>query len=205
MNAEHSPVNPSRRRLAKRGVVAAPVVLATLSSKNAFALAYQCFPSGKMSNNMSPFGPNPDRETNPSCRLNLTTSDATTGLNGTPTTINDTFAGVSVYRRPNGRLVTTASGNTPATLHDVLVGQNATGANQNPVPNLPLLKKAVVIYYNALNVTATTSTQALTQAQAVQLINARIAGNGTTLLTSIGPLVLSAQGVQQYFDQFAVL
>jgi hypothetical protein len=53
-------ININRRRLAKGGL-AAPIVLATLASKHALAdPLYACTVSGKLSNNTSPHGPNPD-------------------------------------------------------------------------------------------------------------------------------------------------
>ncbi len=211
MNANQTPTNPARRRLAKGGMAAAPVVLASLSSKNAFALAYQCFPSGKLSNNTSAFGPNPERDNNPSCTLNSSTAQATSALNGNPTTINSLFNGVAVYRRPpdssgNVLLTTNPNGqNVAATLYDVLVGKNATGQNQPPVQNLDVLKKAVVIYFNAKGLNGTTDTQPLTEAQAIQLINAKIAGTGASLTTAMGtPLMLTVDGVNQYFNQLVV-
>ena len=204
MTTERTPTNPSRRRLAKSGL-AVPVVLASVTSKNAFGLPYQCFTSGKLSNNLSGFGPNPDQNNNPACKLDSNTSTATSALIGDQQKINDTFVGVSVFRRPNGRLVTTSGNqNVPATLHDVLVGQSATGENQSPVQNLPLLKKAVVVYFNAKGKTVISDAQPLTEAQTVQLINAVIANQGATFQTSVGRLDLTPAGVQQYFNQFVV-
>lgn len=209
MNDNSAPTNPARRRLA-RGGLAAPVVLASLTTKNAFAatLPYACFVSGKLSNNLSPYGPNPTGNQNPECPLQSSTTQTSSRLQGDTTTFNSVFNNLSIYIRASnpqlGRLTTSpgtsSQSNTPATLYQVLTGTNATGGN-SPVPNLPRAQKYVTIYFNAKGVTTTTGVQPLTQSQALQLINAEIAGTGTTISTSMGDLTLTAGDVSSYINQ----
>lgn len=171
MNDNSSPTKPGRRRLAKGGL-AVPVVLASLTTKNAFAaLPYNCFLSGKLSNNMSPFGP-AGRTTSRSCALPSNRTQVQSNLRDDLTTFSSVF-GIDIYVNANGKLSPNAGGSTPrplATLYQMLTKESA---GPNPVPNLLTLQQAIVVYRNAVafpppnDMVPLTTTQVIALAQAV--------------------------------------
>ncbi len=89
MNIDQAPSNPSRRRLA-RGGMALPVVLASITGRNAFAATpYLCTVSGKLSGNMSLFGPNKDSSAD--CTLRASRSELIARLETDQTTFSFVF------------------------------------------------------------------------------------------------------------------
>jgi hypothetical protein len=147
---ENKPVDLNRRRLAKTGL-AAPIVLATLASKNALAdPTYRCTISGQLSNNFSPTGHG--SSTDP-CLFNLTptslkTSDTWGSLE--KTTVFNTYFGRNVFYVRNDKLVT-GSSNPPATLEQVIkLEPNFTG-NNNSLERLALGRWCIVGIINAFN------------------------------------------------------
>ncbi|MEO8249858.1 MAG: hypothetical protein ABI589_10850, partial [Burkholderiales bacterium] len=117
MQNDPQPTNLSRRRLAKGGM-AAPVVLASIASKNAFATApYLCTISGKMSNNMSPHGP-AGSTTQPNCKIGGSKTAVQRKLTGDNTTFQSIFSSPTPLYFTNGN-------NQSATL---LAGQQRNGA-----------------------------------------------------------------------------
>ncbi len=206
MNDQTTLTNPSRRRLAKGGL-AVPVVLASLTSKNAFAaLPYHCFVSGQLSNNQSAFGPN-QQTANQSCTLPLNNARVQSALQNDRTTFSSVF-GIKIYVRTNNTLTTSAidSNNNPlpeATLLQVLKLTNATFSGNNPVPNLVPLKQAVVLYKNALVYPPPNDLVPLTTAQIIGLAQARYNNGSYTVKTSIGDKTYTSAQIDTYFNQLA--
>ena len=120
MNANHQPQNPSRRRLA-RGGLAAPIVLASLTTKHAFASnLYHCTVSGQMSGNMSPFGPN--KNPGASCATGMNRAQVMAALQNDSTTFASVF-GVDIYYANGTNATATALANK-----SVLLAANACAA-----------------------------------------------------------------------------
>lgn len=199
MNDNSAPSNPARRRLAKGGL-AAPVVLASLSSKNAFAAAlpYHCFVSGKLSNNMSPYGPNAQTK-NDACVLPQSRPSVQAGLQNNPSTFSSVF-GIPIYVDKDGQLTLSARAgqtrmNRDATLYDVLT----LPSGSNPVPMLDTLQRAVVIYQNAQNFPPPNALVPLTFSQVAAMTRAAYYGGSYTVTTSIGSKTFTAGEIQGYF------
>lgn len=214
MNDNSVPTNPARRRLAKGGL-AVPVVLASLTSKNAFAdaLPYHCFVSGKLSNNMSPFGPNA-QTANDVCKLPQSRSEVQTGLQRNEVTFQAVF-NIAIYvntkpdtpEDPNpdfGLLTTNANGGKDrraATLYDVLTASSVS--NGNAVPKLDMLQRAVVLYQNAAYFPPPNALVPLSTAQVVAMTQAAYNGGSYTVKTSIGDRTFSAGEIQSYFIELS--
>jgi hypothetical protein len=150
---ENKPVDLNRRRLAKTGL-AAPIVLATLASKNALAdPTYRCTISGQLSNNFSPAGHG--SATDP-CLFNLTPSSLkTSGGWGAleKTTVFNTYFRNAFYVRDfnNGTKKLVTNNDYPAaTLEQVInLDPNFTD-NSNAMERLALGRWCIVGIINAL-------------------------------------------------------
>ena len=207
MNDKSTPTNPGRRRLA-RGGLAVPVVLASLTSKNAFAaLPYACFVSGQLPGNMSPFGPNPTGELTPDCPLPRSRSSVQTGLQTDSRAFVSVFQEIKIFVN-NKSLLTVSVGASatprpPATLFQVLTLQNANG--DNAVPKLELLKQAVVIYRNAELLPPPNALVPLTTDQVVSLTQAAYANRSVDVKTLGNETkTFTTAQIQTYFDQLSV-
>jgi len=148
---EKKPIDLSRRRLAKTGF-AAPIVLATLVSKNALANpVYRCTISGQLSNNYSPVptdGTNRDSST--SCDLGSDVAELKNGIGWGSVNKDALFvaafngANSNVYFVLANKLVSsTASGSAQATLDQVL---KLAADGTNPPPYLALGRAAITAY-----------------------------------------------------------
>lgn len=146
---KNTPVDLSRRRLAKGGL-AAPIVLATLASKNALAAPYHCTISGQLSGNVSPRG-----DAGESCDLGPSVSELTDVNSTAWGTVNktalfkDIFNGSHsdvYYVGSGGRLrsKTTASGAHAASLFEVMTITLTNSSN--PPPDLVLGRAAIAAY-----------------------------------------------------------
>lgn len=204
MNDNSAPTNPARRRLARSGL-AVPVVLASLTSKNAFAatLPYHCFVSGKLSNNLSPFGPNASTQNN-ACVLPQSRSAVQSGLQNSPVTFNSIF-NIPIYVNNNSKLTLNAGSNqnpfTEATLYQVLTLPSVT--NANAVPKLDTLQRAVVLYQNAANFPPPNAMVPLSTTQVVAMTKAAYNGGSYTVTTTIGDKIFSASEIQSYFIELS--
>lgn len=207
MNDNQTPTNPGRRRLAKGGL-AVPVVLASLTSNNAFAaLPYRCFVSGKLSGNMSPFGPNA-RSVDQSCSLPQSRGQVQSNLAGDMRTFGSVFGGVNVYVNGTGGSSgltlspgSSAGANAPATLLQVLTLSNA---GDSPVQDLETLRQGVVVYENARNFPPPNDLVPLTTQQVVEFVQAVKSGSGVVVTTSIGAKNFSNAEVKAYLSELSV-
>ena len=150
MHPTSSPANPMRRRLAKGGL-AAPVVLASLASKNALAGApYKCTVSGKMSGNYSPGATGHNSSVvcsslGNSCATwaGACKNDPKTFVNcGFPDNYNGKISGSKCYL---GDKQQTSGWQKPATCYHVLSHSGTVGSPLNPL----LAKQALCAYLNA--------------------------------------------------------
>jgi hypothetical protein len=192
---EKKPVDLTRRRLAK-GSLAAPIVLATLTSKNVLAAApYQCTISGQLSGNASPNGPADSTQCN---MLGLGESAREGTISNAPHNLGSrTLADLSLtsaYNYKNdqgtGTIVTAATnGSQPATIFEMLT----CAAPSNP-PNFDYAKKALVLYLNAEDPNFM-QYYPLTTAQARVIFNTIVAGADYP-----GPPSLSNSLLKSYID-----
>ena len=203
MQDQHLPANPSRRRLAKAGAAAAPVVLASLASKSAFAAApYQLTISGQMSGNPSPFGPNP----NPTAPVTVGDSSAT--VQSSLTNVNTTFASVftlaNLYfqdANQNSSASKLAGSKLPsykeASLYNVV--RLTAYSTESPPPDPHFAKMAVVLYQNAKNFGG--ERYPLKPAEVVAMFNDTINGRDYNGSTSLGAFKWSPAQVKTYFSK----
>ena len=204
MSADQAPSNPARRRLT-RGGLAAPVVLASLASRNAFAaVPYSCTVSGKLSGNTSPFGPNQDP--NASCSLRSGRSSVLSELKDNETTFASAGFSVAYFANGNNQKATKLSGmpfqnekkSQPATLYQVLNLTDYTGGGKAP-QEPEFAKMAVVLYQNAL--ADTSDVYPLSKPQVVAMFNAAVANKDYDGITSMGAFVWKPREVRDYFQQ----
>lgn len=141
---EKKSVDLSRRRLTKSGL-AAPIVLATLASKNALASpAYRCTISGQLSGNTSaPHDPNA------SCDLGPSVSDLRTNSGWGSVNKDAAFSTVftinQYYSKNSNGLLRKAGGASVASLNDVMtIDQWVT--NNNRPHDVPLARVAIAAY-----------------------------------------------------------
>ena len=204
MHTDQALPNLTRRRLA-RGGLAAPVVLASVVSRNAFAATpYSCTVSGKLSGNVSPFGPNTDP--NASCSLRDGQSVLRDRLKNDQTTFAD--AGFSTSYFANGSNDKGSKlGSQPfqkpqesqnATLYQVLSISDYASAGAAP-KDPEFAKMAVVLYQNA---TPGPSDQyPLTRTQVAAMFNAAISNQDYNGSTSMGAFTWTPTDVRKYFQQ----
>ena len=200
MNADQNPTNPSRRRLT-RGGMALPVVLASLASKNAFAaVPYRCTISGKLSNNLSPFGPNKDPSA--SCAVGADRRAVMMQLENDETLFSSVFSPPHrYYADGSNRLAEQISGapfakkSQEATLFHVLK-LNSAGRAQPPV-DLDFSRVAVVLYQNATP--GPSDIYPLTRPQVVAMYNAVATNRNYDGITSMGNFTWTPAEVRQYF------
>jgi hypothetical protein len=202
---EKKPVDLTRRRLAKGGL-AAPVVLATLASRNALAaVPYQCTISGQMSGNASPNGP---ADSTPCNTLGYSGSywSATLSNNGqtlgarkladlslTSAYDTDHTTGQNFFIIAHD----SSSSTQPSTLYEIL----NYGAGSPAPPNLDYAKKALVLYLNAEALNGSGSGQyPLTTVEAGAMFNAIVASAGYSGTTSLGPFSWSNDQLKSYID-----
>ena len=204
MNADQAPSNPSRRRLA-RGGLAAPVVLASVVSRNAFAATpYNCTVSGKLSGNTSPFGPNSDP--NASCSLRAGRSELVSTLKNNQTTFASAGFATPFFANGNNNQGSTLASqpfqkpdkSRDASMFQVLsLNSYAQGSAAPKDPEFA--KMAVVLYQNATQ--GPSDLYPLTRAQVVAMFNAAMGNQEYRGSTSMGAYTWTPDDVRKYFQQ----
>lgn len=214
MNPDLPPFNPARRRLA-RGGIAVPVVLASVISRNAFAaVPYQCTVSGKLSGNMSLFGPNKDASD--TCTMRAGRNELTGLLQDDKTSFASVF-GQTFYANGDNTAATKLAGDPfkeeskdkagddkgmpskapqDATLYQVLkLDQYVAGAK----PKDPeFARMAIVAYRNAT--AGPSDLYPLTKQQVVAMFKAAVAGREYEGATTMGPFKWQPSDVHKYFE-----
>lgn len=144
---ENKPVDLSRRRLAKGGL-AAPIVLASLVSKNALANpAYRCTISGQLSNNYSPVpADGTNRNSSVSCDLGSSVENLRAGTGWGNVNKNAKFNTIfkDVYFKKNEKLRSNSTGSTQATFHEVMTID--VNSSNFPPHDIPLARAAIAAY-----------------------------------------------------------
>lgn len=200
MNADQKPTNPSRRRLT-RGGMALPVVLASLASRNAFAAApYRCTISGKLSNNLSPFGPN--RDPSATCKLGSGRRQTSSLLHSDQTPFSSVFAPPYAYYANGTNETATQIAGAPfkkdsqaATLLQVI--KLTGGGGLQPAVDLDFAQVAVVLYNNAP--TGSSDNYPLTRPQVVAMYNAATRNSNYNGTTSMGDFTWTPTEIRSYF------
>lgn len=201
MNADQTPSNPARRRLT-RGGLAVPVVLASLASRNAFAVTpYNCTISGQLSGNMSPLGPN--KNPDGSCSLLAGRSEVLSTLKSDQSTFESVFSTAYFANGTNDKADTLSGAafqppSQAATLYQVLNLSNYTsgmGAPKEP----DFAKMAVVLYQNAGQ--GPSDLYPLTKPQVVAMFNAALKNLDYNGSTSMGAFTWTPKDVRAYFGQ----
>lgn len=195
--SEKPTVDLGRRRLAKGGL-AAPIVLASMASKNALAFPYQCGLSGKLSNNTSPNGP----KTNETCDLGMSASEVAGALQLNTDTFNAIF-GVTLYyykatTPPKIGNASMPDPKSPATLYQVLTVSNVPNTVSRRPVEFAFAKQAVVLYWNA---PVSGDIYPLTKQQVIDMFKAVINGTNYTTPTSAGPITLTPAEIKTYFNE----
>ncbi len=210
MQHDPTPPNPSRRRLTKGGL-AAPVVLASLASKNAFAAApYLCTISGAMSGNLSPHGP-ADGDSMSDCRIGQGRSGVQTSLDGDGTDFNKVFRSSTPLYFTNGNdtKATLLGGQQrsgqqdwrPATLYNIL---RLTDYDPTVPPRNPeLAKKAIVLWKNATTY-AGSDFYPVTADVIIEMFKKAISNENYVGSTSLGSFTWTPAEVETYFDKLYI-
>lgn len=201
MQDQHLPANPSRRRLAKAGAAAAPVVLASLASKSAFAaVPYQLTISGQMSGNMSPRGTTTTTQTISAVPGNSSASVLSLLQNDGTNFAAVGFSNLYFENGDNNTATALAASKIDnswkkASLYNVLRLNSYSGNVLDP----ELAKMAVVLYKNAQ--TFGGDQYPLTTAQVTAMFNAAINGQPYTGSTSLGQFTWTPSQVKTYFSK----
>lgn len=192
----NEPIDLSRRRLAKTGL-AAPIVLATLASKNALAAPYSCTVSGKLSGGST-------HTAAPSCKLGQSAATLAGGLTNDTTTFLSAF-GLDLYYYKGGTTPkignSTVPGSSPATLYQILTVSSEPNILTRKPTDLPFAKMAVMLYLNA---PVSGDIYPLTKAQVVAMFTAAIQGNNYTGSTSMGSFTWTPAQVKSYFSELYI-
>lgn len=182
--------------------MALPVVLASLASKNAFAaVPYRCTVSGKLSNNLSPFGPNKDPSA--SCAIGASSQGVMSNLSKDETLFSSVFASPYVYyTNGNNQSATKIAGqpfaekgSQQATLFQVL-NLNNPGLAQ-PATDLDFARVAVVLHFNATP--GPSDLYPLTRPQVVAMYNAASRNASFDGTTSMGRFTWTPAEIRRYF------
>lgn len=188
------PVDINRRRLT-RGGLATPVVLATLASKNALAVPYQCTLSGKLSNNASPHGP----KTSEDCHVGQGATYWSTALLGDTNTFNAIF-GVNLYYYKPTKIgnSTMLEPKTPATLLQVLTIAAVPNTAGYQPQELSFAKQAVVLYKNA---PVSGDVYPLTKQQVIDMFKAVIDNQNYTINAASISKAWTPADIRSYFNE----
>lgn len=196
-NETEKPAVDLRRRRLTKGGLAAPIVLATLASKNALAVPYQCTLSGKLSNNISPHGP----KTTETCQLGNGASYWVSAVNDTTTFTSVGFFD-DYYFKPtkigNKYASTQRSGFTPATLKQILTVSTIPNTTSYHPKDLPFAKMAVVLWLNA---PVSGDVYPLVKQQVVDMFNKAIQNQDYIGTTSLGSFTWTPSDVRDYFSE----
>lgn len=198
---ENNAVDLGRRRLAKCGL-AAPVVLATLASKNALAdPSYRCTISGQLSGNYSPVPTDgTNRQSTASCDLGSDVAELKANIGWgsvvKTTSFKDVFSllNSNVYFVSAGKLVNnTVSGATPATLDQVL---KLSVNSMTPPPDIVLGRAAITAYVASVNASPN---YPLLSVQVKEMFDFAIRGLNYEYPGGMGTVYLNRTEIVQYF------